>query len=61
MDNPGTGVNDEERRIAAGEDLMRNTGKKLVNKTSDMIPQKVQDITPSIVPAGLLGDLKVTH
>ena len=37
---------------------MRNTGKKLVKKTGEVLSREAQDIGPSSVPAALLGDLR---
>ena len=37
---------------------MRNTGKKLVKKTDEVLSREALDIGPSSVPAALLGDLR---
>jgi len=47
-----------EQEISARDDLMKNTGKKLVKRTGEVIPREAQDIGPSSVPAVLLGDLR---
>ncbi len=37
---------------------MRNTGKKLVKKTGEVLSREALDTGPSSVPAALLGDLR---
>ena len=37
---------------------MKNTGKKLVKKTGEVLSRDTQDTGPSAVPAALLGDLR---